>query len=257
MSGQATGWVLRFGPKDRAQRLVLLTIADAANRDGEYAHPGMDAIVEGSLYSAGHARRAIARLVEDGWLEVTDHAAPGRATTYRIPGVAAHNARRSEGDVARSAEPSSRDSGPIVARPDARPNGVTNGTTNGLPTTPSRADRRRAAEPDGFAEWYAIYPRRVGRPEAAEAYRRARSRADADALLAGARVVAAAVAAGQELKYTLYPATWLNRDGWLDDPSHAFPASRPVRPGGPPPLPGGPSAQLPRGTPGVSGRLEL
>jgi hypothetical protein len=120
VSGQATGWVLRHGPRDRALRLVLIAIADAANRDGENSQPGQDAVVEASLYSPGHVRRAIARLVEEGWLEVQEHAAPGRATTYRIPGVAeenaAHSARRSEASTGTDGARTSRDSGGDGAR---------------------------------------------------------------------------------------------------------------------------------------------
>ena len=101
MSGQATGWVGRHGPRDRAQRLVLLAIADAANRDGEEAHPGMAAIVEFSLYSEGHCRRIIHELVDQGWLEQTGDPGPGVAAEFCIPGVnAAHHARSEDENTA-------------------------------------------------------------------------------------------------------------------------------------------------------------
>ena len=85
MSGQCTGWVLRNGPQDRAMRAVLLVIADAANRDGDHARPGMQAIVEGALYSEGHVRRTIAKLVEEGWVEQTAEPGPGKVAEYRVP----------------------------------------------------------------------------------------------------------------------------------------------------------------------------
>lgn len=89
MSGQATGWVLRHGPKIRAQRYVLMTIADAANRDGEHAHPGIAAMVEGSLYSRARVLGVVAELLAEGWVEVEEEGGGrGRATVYRIPGVA-------------------------------------------------------------------------------------------------------------------------------------------------------------------------
>jgi hypothetical protein len=116
MSGQATGWVLRNGPRDRAMRAVLITIADAANRDGEHAHPGLDAMVDGSLYSEGHVRRTTTKLIADTWLEQTEAPGPGRAAEYRmldpstglgITGLgisvnAAHDARGSEVNAART-----------------------------------------------------------------------------------------------------------------------------------------------------------
>jgi hypothetical protein len=86
VSGQCTGWVLRHGPKNRAQRAVLLTIADAANRDGQHAHPGRQAMVEGSLYSATTVDRIVADLIRLGWLEVeSEGGGRGRATVYRVP----------------------------------------------------------------------------------------------------------------------------------------------------------------------------
>jgi hypothetical protein len=85
VSGQATGWVLRNGPKDRAMRAVLVTIADAANADGCHAHPGMRAMVEGSLYSERSVQGTIAKLVRDGWVEIEEAGGGrGKATVFRV-----------------------------------------------------------------------------------------------------------------------------------------------------------------------------
>ena len=66
-------------------RAILITIADAANRDGDNARPGMRAIVEGSLYSEGSARRAIGKLVDDGWLEIVERGGgEGHDSVYRV-----------------------------------------------------------------------------------------------------------------------------------------------------------------------------
>lgn len=145
MSGQSTGWVLRNGPRDRAMRAVLVTIADAANRDGEHAHPGMEAMVEGSLYSEGHVRRTIARLIEEGWIEQTEAPGPGKAAEYRLLdpetglGIAesngAHSARRLPGVPG----PTARERRANGARPGARrsepgTNSSIDGNANGLAT---------------------------------------------------------------------------------------------------------------------------
>lgn len=114
MSGQCTGWVLRHGPKDRAMRAVLVTIADAANRDGEHAHPGTAAIVEGSLYSLCHVKRVLRRLVDEGWVDVEEQGGGrGIATTYRV-----RMDRRQTG----SSEGASSEAKPAhVEEPDHRP----------------------------------------------------------------------------------------------------------------------------------------
>lgn len=80
-------------------RWVLHTIADAANRDGDNARPGIQAIVEGSLFSVGHVRRTIAKLIDEGWLEVQERGGgEGHETVYRVlmgrPPQDAHHERQ-------------------------------------------------------------------------------------------------------------------------------------------------------------------
>jgi len=66
-------------------RAVLITIADAANRDGEHAHPGKEAMVEGSLYSRAMVTKIVRRLVDEGWVAIEEEGkGRGRATVYRV-----------------------------------------------------------------------------------------------------------------------------------------------------------------------------
>jgi hypothetical protein len=141
MSGQCTGWVLRHGPKDRAMRAVLITIADAANRDGENSHPGRDAMVEGSGYSRATVTEVLRRLEDEGWIEVTERGrGRGHATTYRVPMVVPEKGQ--------PLAPSIEEKGPV--QPEKRAsldpekgqsgeptlllfNGSYNGSTNGPP----------------------------------------------------------------------------------------------------------------------------
>jgi hypothetical protein len=75
-----------------------------------------------------------------------------------------------------------------------------------------------------FEIWWRIYPNRVGKLKAEQAYASARKKATADELLEGARRYAAE-RSGQDAKYTKHPTTWLNAGGWLDEPQ------QPSRPG--------------------------
>lgn len=78
-------------------RAVLLTIADAANRDGEGARPGIAAMVEGSLYGKSHVSKIVTRLVNEGWLEITEQGnGRGRATVYRVIMETPHSADAAE-----------------------------------------------------------------------------------------------------------------------------------------------------------------
>lgn len=72
-------------------------------------------------------------------------------------------------------------------------------------------------EPDGFAEFYAAFPRKTARRAAARAYASALKRAPAPTLLQGAMRYAAE-RAHEDQNFTKHPATWLNQDCWLDEP---------------------------------------
>lgn len=99
MSGRCTGWVLRHGPRPddvdrdgeaygqraRGYRAVLVTIADAANAEGEHSHPGLEAIVDGSLYGRRQATRILGELEAEGWITVEERGGGrGKATVYTV-----------------------------------------------------------------------------------------------------------------------------------------------------------------------------
>jgi hypothetical protein len=81
-------------------------------------------------------------------------------------------------------------------------------------------------EPDGFEDFYRVFPRHVARGTAERAYRRIIKNGEAtDAdLLSGAMRYAAAQD-GKDPTYIKHPATWLNGKCWLDEPAPA--ATRP------------------------------
>jgi hypothetical protein len=92
------------------------------------------------------------------------------------------------------------------------------GASSPHPESPTSRD-------DRFPEFWDAYPRKVARPKAAIAWRKAIERSDPDVILAAIGPHAEAWAR-HEAQYTPHPATWLNRDGWLDSP---VPPPRPVQ----------------------------
>jgi hypothetical protein len=73
---------------------------------------------------------------------------------------------------------------------------------------------------EDFNDWYAIYPKHVGRGAAVNSYTKARKNgATTEELIAGARRYAAE-RKGQDPQFTAAPATWLNQERWTDDPDH-------------------------------------
>jgi hypothetical protein len=74
-----------------------------------------------------------------------------------------------------------------------------------------------------FDEFWQSYPRKVGKNSARKAYEAARGRFEGLAGEFEAMVISGAVRLSQDpnipaLQFVPYPATWLNRDGWNDDP---------------------------------------
>lgn len=74
-----------------------------------------------------------------------------------------------------------------------------------------------------FDEFWETYPRKVGKTSALRAYTAARGRYEGSVRDFEAMVISGAVRLSQDrnlpaLQYVPYPTTWLNRDGWNDDP---------------------------------------
>jgi hypothetical protein len=87
-------------------------------------------------------------------------------------------------------------------------NPAENGTGNGADPVPSSG---------GFAEFWAVYPLHVGNRAALLAYATACNRAPHAVIIEGARRYAL-TREGQEPRYTIAPAKWLEGDHWNDEP---------------------------------------
>ena len=79
------------------------------------------------------------------------------------------------------------------------------------------------AEAASFAEWWAEYPRKVGRGAASRAYATACKRASPADLLLGLR----RQRWPDDPQFIPHAATWLNQARWLDDPGAAAPPPKP------------------------------
>jgi len=79
---------------------------------------------------------------------------------------------------------------------------------------PNAADAADASE--GFADFWAAYPRHEGRGAAMRAYAKARTKAE-DSLLVQA-ALRYAQDPNREDRYTAHASTWLNGERWCDDP---------------------------------------
>lgn len=83
MSGYIAGAVWTSGPKERAERYVLLAIADNCNETG-FCFPSIEHLAEKCLLSERHVLRAVKKLEDDGWLEVNKHDIKHKGNSYQI-----------------------------------------------------------------------------------------------------------------------------------------------------------------------------
>lgn len=81
------------------------------------------------------------------------------------------------------------------------------------PISPPRGDDRATA----FARFWSAYPRKVGKKTAETKFKTALKRADAETIIAGAHRLADDPNL-PEAQFIPHPSTWLNRDGWEDEP---------------------------------------
>lgn len=67
---------------------------------------------------------------------------------------------------------------------------------------------------DDFAEFWKAYPRKVGKTDAKRAFAKALEKASASEIIAGiANLVF------DDMKFCPHPASWLNKERWLDEPT--------------------------------------
>jgi len=85
------------------------------------------------------------------------------------------------------------------------------------PQTPPAKPRRPVDDTPEFLRFWNVYPRKVGKPNAARAFAKALRNATIDDIMRG---LAAHLPAWAESdpQFTPHPATWLNRQGWNDSP---------------------------------------
>lgn len=145
MSARCTGWLLREGPRPgpgitlstaRRWRAILAVIADAANSDGEHAHPGLDNLIDQSLYSRSVVLSTIKELEAAGWIVETAKCAPGRATEHRVVMDPAEREQVRDQDPSQVPvqDPSEPSTGPILALNRSDSEGVQVRFPAGTPT---------------------------------------------------------------------------------------------------------------------------
>lgn len=138
-------------------------------------------------------------------------------------GHALQEETRQDKTDSKSHTPESDDS----ARKEAAPDGA-------AAVAAARVRRKPQDEPEGFAAFYAAYPKRVARPGAAKAFGKARRRASEEEIMRGLeRAKSEWRRRGTDLDHVPHPATWLNDDRWADEADRLLAQSPRVNGNGP------------------------
>lgn len=257
MSVQATTWVWEHSQAEDTARLVLLAIADSANREGENAWISASTIAK--MCRIGHrtAQRKIAELIDSGELEKTGARGTQQANVYRLPGVAGRESVRHSSDAPRYATGDVRQNdayatGDVGGTPNVATRYAT-GDVGGTPpmahtpinpvvlknytpltnnahkatAKPLRPAPGRVTYSPVFEQFWEIYPRKESKPDAYEAWLAATKFNSPTIIMAGAKRYAENP--HRNPAYTKTPARWLHARGWEDGPAEPPRPPQPTR----------------------------
>jgi hypothetical protein len=216
MSVQSLSWVLDYSEAEHSARLVLISIANHADKYGRNAWPSVRVIGEESKLSERVVRSAISELERIGELTVEREAGPGRSNLYSL-----HKMHPAE-------------NAPLQKTTDE-------GAESGRAIRNNRPEPSKSIKPDSFAleELYSLYPRKVGKANAIKAIVKAIARLYSSEKPTAERWIDfgrcgpvawlrerirlfASSPKGQAGDYTPHPATWFNQSRYLDDDREWF-----------------------------------
>ena len=257
MSLEAMTWALQKAPIPHStthirDRLVLVYLADRHNVDSGVCWPSLGRIAKDMGITKPTVRSALRTLEELGLIQRADPELATGCSDGRKPAVWSLNldaVRDKDGLTGKDAftgKDGFTREGSKGVYPTGK-DGFTPGVKTCLPKPKENPNGTQSDEPkdpqgvlevpvptitDDFAEWYAGYPRKVGKKDAEKAYKRARkSGATREALLDGlARSKRSWEREGRAKDKYPYPSTWLNQGRWEDEetmPQDVF--ERPVQ----------------------------
>lgn len=205
MSYKATHWAWETD-LPMTQKFVLVALADMAD-EAHSCFPGQERIARMIGATDRTVRAALTKLEADGFLtRIERRGSDGLRTSDRY----VLHVYRKMLPVVESPEDDDRVTG-ISRRPHRKEIPGNHQRTTREPSDSSpRGD-------GGFAEFYLVYPRKVGKEAARRAFEKAAKSAGSDVIIAGARRFAADPNLPDK-QFIPHPATWLNRGSWEDEP---------------------------------------
>lgn len=234
-------------PLTTAQMATLKALAFCTGERSNACYPAVQTLREMTAVSVNTIRAALKDLEAMGFITRTRRAGTSTVYTLQIGAMRAVHRRRRWTETRDSGTPYAGDHNavtvvdeiPVEEQPvkvkrgnfvEAPVEPVETETPALVPAVaqadlaPAKAKKHTGVEAD-FEEFYAAYPRHVGKEAARRAFVKAvKNKAKASDIVEGARRYAAATAAaGTETRFIAHPATWLNAGRWSDDMQDAAP----------------------------------
>lgn len=212
MSVQAMGRVFQYSELNGLPYYVLLVIANHETEE-RGAFPSIDTIAWETRSTPRGVQKAINVARRAGELAVQVQGGPRGTNLYRVLTGLNTAPLFTDDDTPNGVHPPERRTTPNDVHPEP----------SGQPRSPERKEvgglgsvGASVSSLPTFDHFWSIYPRKVGKPKAREAWKRAIKRADPSAIVAGAKRYRDDP--NRDDAYTAHPTTWLNRDGWEDPP---------------------------------------
>lgn len=249
----AAGYVTHTPTGEQMKPSSLSTLKALAFCTGEHSnscYPSMRTLQEMTGHSVKTIRDALDTLEEVGFITRTHRVGTSNVYALQIDVMRAHHRRRRWTETRDTGNPYAGDPNavtavdeiPVEEQPanvkrvnfaeapvEAPEPPATVGTpapvTGDLAPIKTKKKGSTARVESDFLDFYAAYPRHVGKEAARRAFVKAvKAGTPAAEIVEGARRYAAATAAaGTETRYVAHPATWLNAGRWSDDMQDAAP----------------------------------
>ena len=220
MSLKASAWAWEQ-PVGGMPKLVLLAIADYANRDNDSAWPSVETLATRCGVNRTTVIRALKKLTDDNLVQCENR--PNRTNVYHLK-VDSLGSRRATTIVAES---------DCHSRGERPPQSLSATLTSNEPVKnqlKNPGEGKRGEQEELVAAIYDAYPRKVNKPEAlvsiAKTIKREAAKKDLGmspkALLEKTKLWATAVeqrlaADPDSRKFIKHPATWFNKQCYLED----------------------------------------
>lgn len=234
-------------PLTTAQMATLKALAFCTGEHSNACYPAVQTLREMTAVSVNTIRAALKDLEAMGFITRTRRAGTSTVYTLHIDAMRSVHRRRRWTNTTTAGDPYTVtdtvtvvEELPIEEQPvkvkrgdfaEATVEPVEAETPAPVPAVPApvkkakKKDSTPARVESDFLDFYAAYPRHVGKEAARRAFEKAvKAGTPAADIVEGARRYAAATAAaGTETRYVAHPATWLNAGRWSDDMEDAAP----------------------------------